>query len=71
MSDGIDVPALREQFPVTGRWAWLNTATYGPPPRPVVAAQTAFLNSSAEGRVPDGVGDWWEGAQGVRSGSAA
>ncbi|HEX4214478.1 MAG TPA: aminotransferase class V-fold PLP-dependent enzyme [Candidatus Dormibacteraeota bacterium] len=66
MSQGIDVAAVREQFPVTGRWAWLNTATYGPPPRPVVAAQTAFLQSSAEGRVPEGVGDWWEGAQGVR-----
>ncbi|MFP3941505.1 MAG: aminotransferase class V-fold PLP-dependent enzyme [Thermoanaerobaculia bacterium] len=33
MSDGIDVEALRREFPVTERWAYLNHGAIGPMPR--------------------------------------
>ena len=33
MSDGIDVQALRREFPITERWAYLNHGAIGPMPR--------------------------------------
>ena len=45
-----DVQALRaDQFPVTRRWAYLDNATFGPPPRACVEAAAACLRRLSEG----------------------
>ena len=54
-----DWPAIRAQFAATEGQAYLNSATYGPPPRPVAEAVLA-----AHAEWTRGHGDWsaWEGA---------
>jgi selenocysteine lyase/cysteine desulfurase len=49
-----DVAALRaDQFPITGRYAYLDNGTFGPLPRACVEAVTAFLRGLSEGaRLP-------------------
>jgi cysteine desulfurase / selenocysteine lyase len=55
-----------EQFPVTRRWSWFNTAAYGPLPVCNIEAQTSFLHGMSMGDTAPGIGHWWEGAAGVR-----
>ena len=50
----MDSPALRAQFPVLDRLAYLNAGTCGPLPTPAVAAMAAALQAAAEhGRAAD------------------
>lgn len=51
--------AIRDLFPAVERQTYLNTATYGPGPRPVLQAVEAALRDWSGGR-----GDWleWEAA---------
>ena len=51
----MDWRAVRELFPCTRHAAYLNTATYGPGPTPVVEAVERSLAEWSEGR-----GDWLE-----------
>lgn len=49
MSAAYDVAALRaEQFPVTRRWAYLDNATFGPPPRACAEAVAACVRGLSE-----------------------
>jgi len=56
----------REEFPVTEKKTWFNTATYGPLPVSNVNAQKHFLEEMMLGGGPKGIGHWWEGAAEVR-----
>ncbi len=62
----IDWGNVRDQFPVTQRWSWFNSATYGPLPACNIEAQTSFLRETSTGATVPGVGHWWEGADVVR-----
>jgi selenocysteine lyase/cysteine desulfurase len=47
----MDAPALRDEFPVTRRWAYLNAGTNGPvPARAVEAARAELARQAEEGR---------------------
>lgn len=49
VEDAYDVAALRaEQFPVTRRWAYLDNATFGPPPRACAEAVAACVRGLSE-----------------------
>lgn len=48
MSDGIDVEALRREFPVTERWAYLNHGAIGPLPRRTAARVAELARTVAE-----------------------
>jgi cysteine desulfurase / selenocysteine lyase len=67
---GIDVAALREQFPVTRKWAWFNHATFGPPPRVFVDTVSAFSETMAAGDLPEGYGLFGEAVERVRAKAA-
>jgi len=49
MEEPLNVADLREQFPVTGRYAYLNHASVGALSRPVVEAMTRYLTERAIG----------------------
>jgi selenocysteine lyase/cysteine desulfurase len=71
-SVGLDVAAIRkEQFPVTERWAWLDHATFGPPPRAYVGRVEEFARQMAGAEIPEGYGLWGEALDRVRAKAAA
>jgi selenocysteine lyase/cysteine desulfurase len=65
----IDVPALRrDQFPVTQLWAWLNHASYSPPPRAATEAMARFATNLSLGQVREG--GWTDGLDRTREKAA-
>jgi cysteine desulfurase/selenocysteine lyase len=61
-----DLAALRQQFPVTGRYAYLDHATFGPPSRACVEAACAALREMSEDARPR----WSESTERVRASAA-
>jgi cysteine desulfurase / selenocysteine lyase len=48
MSETIDWAGIRQEFPVTARWAYLNTAAAGPVPRAAMDAALRFYRETLE-----------------------
>jgi cysteine desulfurase / selenocysteine lyase len=49
VTPGYDLAALRkDQFPVTARWAYVDNATFGPPPRATADAVAAYVRDLSE-----------------------
>jgi cysteine desulfurase/selenocysteine lyase len=61
-----NLAALRRQFPVTDRYAYLDHATFGPPSRACVAAACAVLREMSEDALPR----WSESMERVRASAA-